>query len=146
MSAVRRIVRNMGNDYIWDLMKVRACDRIGTGRPKEAPYRLRKYEAMIEEAMRDPISVGMLNINGQKIIEIGKIEPGPKIGQVLNALLGEVLEDPTKNTTNYLEERALYFLNLKESDLLKLAEKGKESKDEIEGEVIKNIRKSHWVE
>lgn len=146
MSAVRRIVRNMGKDYIWDLMKVRACDRIGTGRPKETPYRLRKYEAMIEEAMRDPISVGMLKINGQRIIEIGQIEPGPKIGQVLNALLGEILDDPLKNIPDYLEKRTLELLQLGEKDLLKLAEKGKENKDEVEGEVIKNIRKSHWVD
>ena len=146
MSAVRRIVRNMGKDYIWDLMKVRACDRIGTGRPKEAPYRLRKYEAMIEEAMRDPISVSMLKINGQKIIEIGQIEPGPKIGQVLNALLGEVLEEPAKNTSHYLEKRTLELLKIEENDLLKLAEKGKENKDEVEEKVIKNIRKSHWVD
>ena len=51
LSAVRRIVRNVGADNVWDLMKVRFCDRIGMGRPKETPYRLRKYESMIEEEL-----------------------------------------------------------------------------------------------
>jgi hypothetical protein len=51
LSAVRRMITNVGRENIWDLMDVRACDRIGTGRPKENPYRLRKYKAMIEEAL-----------------------------------------------------------------------------------------------
>ena len=62
LSAVRRLVRNVGGDNVWDLMKVRACDRIGMGRPKEKPYRLRKYESMIEEATRAPVTVGMLKM------------------------------------------------------------------------------------
>jgi len=33
LSAVRRIVRNVGVDLIWDLVDLRICDRIGTGRP-----------------------------------------------------------------------------------------------------------------
>ena len=68
---------------------MRGCDRIGTGRPKENPYRLRKYKSMIEEVMRDPISVGMLKTDGQKIMALLKISPGPKVGQILNALLEE---------------------------------------------------------
>ena len=68
------------------------------GRPKEDPYRLRKYHVMIEEVMRDPISVGMLAIDGNMLIAEFGMTPGPKIGQVLNALLEEVLEDPKKNT------------------------------------------------
>ena len=40
LSAVRRMVANVGEDLIWDLMDLRTCDRIGTGRPKEKPYRL----------------------------------------------------------------------------------------------------------
>ncbi|MEK7575860.1 MAG: CCA tRNA nucleotidyltransferase, partial [Patescibacteria group bacterium] len=80
LSAVRRTVRNVGKDNVWDLMRVRFADRIGMGRPKETPYRLRKYESMIEEAMRAPLSVSMLKIDGNKIMEILKIPPGPKIG------------------------------------------------------------------
>src|SRR5574343_1407604 len=94
LSAVRRIVRNVGPDNVWDLMKVRACDRIGMGRPKETPYRLRKYEAMIEEAMRAPVSVGMLKIDGAKIMEVLQIKPGREIGWILHALFDEVLDNP----------------------------------------------------
>ena len=100
LSAVRRIVRNVGPENVWDLMKVRACDRIGMGRPKETPYRLRKYESMVEEAMRAPVSVGMLKIDGAHIMEIAKVTPGPKVGFILHALLEEVLDDPKQNTKN----------------------------------------------
>ncbi len=145
LSAVRRMVVNVGRDNIWDLMNVRICDRIGTGRPKEDPYRLRKYHAMIEEALRDPISVGMLKIDGKKIMEITSIPPGPKIGWTLHALLEEVLEDPSKNTSQYLENKAKELVNLPIEDLKILGEKGKESREEADEEEIKKIRSSHWV-
>ena len=87
LSAVRRLVRNVGPENVWDLMNVRFCDRIGMGRPKESPYRLRKYEAMIDEAMRAPLSVTSLKIDGNRLMELLKIQPGPKIGQILNILL-----------------------------------------------------------
>ena len=73
---MRRIVSNVGPELVWDLMDVRACDRIGMGRPKETPYRLRKYHSMIEEAMRAPVSVGMLKIDGSKIMELTEKNPG----------------------------------------------------------------------
>jgi len=145
LSAVRRMVRNVGPELIWDLMKVRYCDRIGTGRPKESPYRLRKYEAMIEEAMRDPVSVAMLKIDGAKIMQVGDITPGPKIGWVLHALLEEVLDDPKLNTEEYLETKTKELLALPEGELKKLGEEGKEKKEEIEGAAVEEINKRHYV-
>lgn len=145
LSAVRRIVRNVGPENVWDLMKVRACDRIGMGRPKETPYRLRKYESMVEEAMRAPVSVGMLKIDGAHIMEIAKVTPGPKVGFILHALLEEVLDDPKQNTKKYLEKRAQELAKLPEKELEKLGKAGKEKKDEEEGKELALIRKRHWV-
>ncbi len=145
LSAVRRMIVNVGPTNIWDLMNVRICDRIGTGRPKEDPYRLRKYHAMIEEALRDPVSVGMLKIDGKKIMEVTRVTPGPKIGFTLHALLEEVLEDPTKNTVEYLENRSKELILLPESELQKLGEKGKQSKEEADEEEVRKIRSSHYV-
>lgn len=145
LSAVRRMITNVGPENIWDLMNLRICDRIGTGRPKEDPYRLRKYHAMIDEAMRDPISVGMLKIDGKKIIDITKTTPGPKIGWTLHALLEEVLDNPSLNTEVYLEKRAQEMMNMDEKTLREAGEKGKESKDEKDAENVANIRKNHRV-
>ena len=128
LSAVRRMVANVGKEHIWDLMNVRICDRIGTGRPKADPYRLRKYHAMIEEAMRDPISVGMLKIDGKKIMEVTRETPSPRIGLILHALLEEVLEDPKKNTEEFLVKRALELSKIPPNDLKTLGEAGKDKK------------------
>ncbi|OHA84603.1 MAG: hypothetical protein A2408_03050 [Candidatus Yonathbacteria bacterium RIFOXYC1_FULL_52_10] len=145
LSAVRRIVRNVGPDNVWDLMKVRACDRIGMGRPKETPYRLRKYESMIEEAMRAPVSVGMLKIDGARIMEVSRETPGPRLGWMLHALLEEALDNPDINTIEYLEGRVLELAKLSDGELKELGEKGKEKKDEAEAAELGEIRKRHWV-
>ncbi len=146
LSAVRRMIANVGKENIWDLMNLRVSDRIGTGRPKEDPYRLRKYHSMIEEAMRDPVSVGMLKIDGKKLMEVTNIPPGPKIGNTLHALLEEVLEDPSKNTEEYLENRAKELVLMEDTELEKLGQKGKETKQEAEEKEVKKIRKKHWVQ
>ncbi|PIR45424.1 MAG: hypothetical protein COV09_01525 [Candidatus Vogelbacteria bacterium CG10_big_fil_rev_8_21_14_0_10_50_13] len=145
LSAVRRIVANVGQENVWDLIKLRACDRIGMGRPKEAPYRLRKYEAMIEEAMRAPTSVGMLKTDGKRLMDITGERPGPKIGYTLHALLQEVLEKPEFNNQEYLDTRAKELMALNITELIKLGEKGKEAKEERETEEITKIRNKHGV-
>ncbi len=145
LSAVRRIIKNVGPDRVWDLMKVRTCDRIGMGRPKEEPYRLRQYYAMIEQAMKDPVSVGMLKINGDQMLEMFDIKPGPRIGWILHAFLEEVLDDPKLNTEKYLQKRAKELLKLSDEELKKLGEAGKEKKDIEEKKEVAEIRKKFGV-
>lgn len=145
LSAVRRLIANVGKENIWDLMNVRACDRIGTGRPKESPYRLRKFHAMIEEAMHDPISVSMLKIDGRRIMDVTRETPGPKIGHTLHALLEEVLEAPDKNRAEYLESRALELMKLDIGELQKVGEAGKEAKQSEEDKILKDIKGKHGV-
>lgn len=144
LSAVRRIIRNVGPEHIEELINLRICDRIGTGRPKEQPFRLRKYQAMIDEALRDPISVAMLKIDGKRLMEMGE-KPGPRFGWTLHALLEEVLDDPKRNTPEYLEARAQELIKLPEQELRKLGEEGKEKKAEAEEAEIKDIHKKHFV-
>lgn len=145
LSAVRRTVRNVGPENVWDLMKVRFCDRIGMARPKETPYRLRKYEAMIEEAMRTPLSVSMLKIDGYRLMEILNIKPGPKIGQILHILLDEVLDDSERNTEKWLEKRARELGELNEKELKKLGSQAKDKKDQLEWQEISEIRQKWGV-
>jgi len=146
LSAVRRMIVNVGQENIWDLMNLRICDRIGTGRPKENPYRLRKYKAMIEEALRDPISVKMLKIDGKGVMEVTKIPPGPKIGAILQALFGEVLDDPKLNNEGHLEKRAIELAALDNKELAPLVEKGRVKGAEKEAENIGEIRKKYFVQ
>lgn len=145
LSAVRRLVRNVGPENVWDLMKVRACDRIGMGRPKEKPYRLRKYESMIEEAARAPVTVGMLKIDGRDIMKLADEKPGPRIGWILHALLEDVLDEPKRNTKKYLEEKTKELAALTDTKLKKMGEAGKQKKEDTEQKAISKIRDRYWV-
>ncbi|MDE2071597.1 MAG: CCA tRNA nucleotidyltransferase [Patescibacteria group bacterium] len=146
LSAVRRIVTNVQRENIWDLINLRICDRIGTGRPKEQPFRLRKYQSMIEQALRDPISVGMLKIDGKRYMELTGEGPGPRIGWVLHALLEEVLDNPDKNTIKHLEGGAQELAKLSDTELRAAGEEGKEKRAQAEAAEIKDIEKKYFVE
>lgn len=145
LSAVRRIVRNVGPEHIYDLLHLRMCDRIGTGRPKEQPFRLRKYMSMVDEAMRDPISVAQLHIDGAILMQETGEKPGPRIGWILHALLEEVLDDPTKNTRETLLEQAQKLKTHSDEALKKLGLAGKEKREEAEELEIQKLREKHHV-
>ncbi len=145
LSAVRRTIVRVGKEHIDDLLNLRVCDRIGTGRPKEQPFRFRQYKAMVDQALRDPISVRMLKIDGDTIMDITGEKPGKKLGYILHALLEEVLDNPGKNTENGLKGRALELIELPESELEKLAEAGKRKQEEEEAAALKDISREHRV-
>ncbi|KKW20094.1 MAG: tRNA adenylyltransferase/tRNA cytidylyltransferase [Candidatus Adlerbacteria bacterium GW2011_GWC1_50_9] len=144
LSAVRRVIAKVGQENIKELLNLRICDRIGTGRPKEQPFRLRKYMSMVDEAMRDPVSVSMLGIDGADLIEMGE-KPGPRIGWILHALLEEVLDDPKKNAEDYLKKRASEFSKFQDAKLKKLGEAGKDRRSEEDEAAIVRLRKKHHV-
>jgi putative nucleotidyltransferase with HDIG domain len=145
ISAVRRLITNVGKENIWDLVNLRICDRIGTGRPKEEPYRLRMYESMIEQALKDPITLKMLKTDGKRIMDVTHETPGPKIGYVLHALFDEVLENPKKNTEEYLDNQATFLMKLSVEELKELGEAGKKEMEGKNDEMVKEIRKQFKV-
>jgi putative nucleotidyltransferase with HDIG domain len=144
LAAVRRTIARVGTDSIEHLLYLRVCDRIGTGRPKAHPFRLRKYMSMIDEAMRDPVSVGMLKLDGHALMEMGE-KPGPRIGWMLHSLLEEVLDDPARNTEEYLKNRATELRKLSDDELKKLGEAGKDKKEEVDDAAVTELRKKHHV-
>lgn len=145
LAAVRRTIARVGEEHIEDLLNLRVCDRLGMGRPKEQPFRFRKYKAMVDEALRDPISVKLLKINGDRIMELTDEKPGRRLGYVLHALLEEALDDASKNTEEYMEKRALELLQLPENELIELAEAGKRRQAEEEAAALKDIQREHHV-
>ncbi len=145
LSAVRRTITRIGEDNIENLLNLRVCDRVGTGRPKEQPFRFRKYKAMVDEALRDPISVKMLKTNGDRLMELTGEKPGRKLGWVLHALLEEALEDASKNTVEHMEARGVELFKLEEKELRELAEAGKRKQEEEEAAALKDIKREHKV-
>ncbi|MEW5805510.1 MAG: HD domain-containing protein [Patescibacteria group bacterium] len=144
-AGVRRFISRVGIENIDDLIKLRQADRIGSGVPKAVPYKLRHLLFMIEKVRRDPVSAKMLKIDGNQIIEILKIPPGPKIGWILAILLDEAMEDPKKNTGNYLEERVKQLGELTDKELEKMAQSARERKEEFESGVEAKMKSKFYV-
>jgi poly(A) polymerase/tRNA nucleotidyltransferase (CCA-adding enzyme) len=145
LSAVRRLVAKVGKENIWDLINLRICDRIGTGRPKEEPYRLRKFQSMIDEVMRDPITTSMLKIDGNQIIETFHVKPGPQIGYILSILLEDVLQNPKNNTGTFLMKRTEELLKMSDIKIKKLGEESKQKIEDTDKKEIKEIRNKRKV-
>ena len=140
-AGVRRLIRRTGKENLKDLMDLRIADRLGSGVPKAKPYKLRHLEYLIEKVSKDPISAKMLKVNGQDIMKILNALPGPKIGAILKVLLSEVIEEPEKNTKEYLEKR-VKELNKLSAEEIKKSEKVIEDKKEEED--LKD-KKKFWV-
>jgi hypothetical protein len=68
------------------------------------------------------------------------ITPGPLIGGILNALLAEVIEDPKKNTAEYLLSRAQ---ELQSYDPVELKKIGVAAIEKEEQKREENIRKKY---
>jgi len=141
-AAIRRLLRRVGPENIQDLVDLRVADRLGSGVPKAQPYRLRHFQYMVEKVQHDPISVKMLKINGNDIMEILQIKPGPKIGAILDVLLAEVIEEPKRNNKKYLKNRVKELNELDLSEIRKLAKQKIEEKKEEEDLEIKG---KYWV-
>lgn len=144
-SSIRRLVRQVGQENMEELLQVRMADRIGSGVPKAEPYKLRHLKYIIEKVSQDPISVKMLKIRGNEVMKILKIRPGPQIGQVLDILLGEVLERPEKNTDEYLKEKIKSLGSLDLKELEKLSIKAKSERMKLQTKKDEMTKKKYWV-
>ncbi len=141
-AGVRRLLRRAGAENMKNLLALRVADRLGSGVPKAQPYRLRHFQYMVEKVQQDPISVKMLKINGHDLMKLLKIEPGPKIGAILDVLLAEAIEEPKKNEKKQLEKRAK---ELAKADLEELRELAKEKIEEKKEEDDQIIKGKYWV-
>ena len=144
-AGVRRFLRRVGPEHVDDLIKLREADRIGSGVPKAVPYKLRHLLFMIEKVKHDAISPKMLKLDGSDIMRIAKLEPGPRVGFILNILLEEAIEDPSGNAEAKLEKRIKTLAKMTDADLAKLSEKAKKTKEEFEEGVEEEMKKKYYV-
>ncbi len=92
---VRRWLSQVG-EYGDDLLAL-----LPTGTAPRSP--LPKVVASIRAA-KDPLTVKDLAVKGADLLAAG-VRPGPEVGETLQRLLADVLEDPTRNTRDYLLSR-----------------------------------------
>ncbi len=105
-AAVRRWIRRIGEERVWDLYRIHLADWRGNpkrGDPEPLVAMYRRVRAVLREA--HALKRGDLAIGGADLMEIG-IEAGPAIGEILETLLQRVVEDPSLNTRERLLEDA----------------------------------------
>lgn len=141
-ASVRRLIAKTGRENLKDLIDLRVADRLGSGTPKAMPYKLRHLQYMMEKVQNDPVSVKMLKVNGDVLISELKMEPGPKMGAILDVLLAEVLEDPGLNDKKILLKRVK---ELEKLDLSELRDKAREVIEEKREDDDKDIKRRFKV-
>ncbi|PIR92926.1 hypothetical protein COT99_03730 [Candidatus Falkowbacteria bacterium CG10_big_fil_rev_8_21_14_0_10_43_10] len=141
-ASVRRLINKVGRENLQDLIDLRVADRLGSGTPKAMPYKLRHLQYMMKKVQNDPVSVKMLKINGDELMPLLNIKPGPKIGAMLDVLLAEVIEEPELNEKEHLEKRSRELNKMDLDELCAKAKKvieGRREKDE------ENMKGEFWV-
>jgi len=148
-SSVRRLLLKVGKENIRELAQVREADRIGSGCPKAIPFRLRhflfKVEKILKEMSGEQPSLKILKVNGNDVLKTLKIQPGPKVGTILNILLEEVLDDPKKNNRDYLLKRMVELNKLSDKELDSLNKKAKEKYQNLLQEEEQKIKRKYKV-
>lgn len=103
-SAIRRFIRNITPEYIPDILDLRIGDRLGGG-ATETSWRLEEFKKRLIEVQKQPFTVRDLKINGNDIMKILGIKPGPQVGKILESLFEKVVEKKLENSkTELLEE------------------------------------------
>lgn len=103
-KAIRRFIRNVGIEYLDDMLDLRIGDRLGGG-ARESSWRLEKFKHRLHEVQQQPFSVHDLKITGHDIMNTLNIPPGRQIGQILNQLYDEVVNQQLPNDPTALTER-----------------------------------------
>ncbi len=97
-AAVRRFIRRVGRGLIDDLLDLRAADNVGSGLAPGAGH-LDELRARVahELASGAPLSLADLAVSGDDLVSALGISPGPRIGAILDELLGAVIANPGDN-------------------------------------------------
>lgn len=109
-SAIRRFIKNVGKENLEDMLALRVGDRLGGG-ARETSWRLEKYKERLVGVQKQPFSITDLKINGNDVMKVKGVKPGPMVGKYLEALFKEVVEKGLANEREVLLER-LSRLNL----------------------------------
>jgi len=110
-KGVRRLIRKMGQEFVFSLLDLRRADVAAQGKEgstkdvDELEERIR-----LELERKPPFGLKDLEVNGNDIMNTFNIPPSPLVGQVLNYLLELVLDTPELNQKERLMKEAEFFL------------------------------------
>lgn len=104
-KSIRGFAAKMGSELFESFLLVQRADVLSQSKYmqeeklKDIEEAGRIYEGILER--KECLSLKELAVNGRDLIEAG-IKPGKEIGEILNAFLNEVIEDPKKNDREIL--------------------------------------------
>lgn len=117
-TAVRKAVVRIGEDLFPLYLEVRQADILAQSEylRKEKLEHLRALRALYEKILEEGncLSLRDLAVRGDDLIAAG-IAPGREIGRILNEMLREVLEDPSRNDREYLLSKYVFDNSMKQT-------------------------------
>lgn len=106
---VRKVVSQIGSDAMSNLFILKKADMSAQSdyQADEKKALLEGFEKITNNILenKDPLTIKELDISGKDLIDSG-FKEGPELGEVLQMILTEVLNDPSKNTREKLLEIA----------------------------------------
>ncbi len=116
---VRRAIVRIGEDAFPDIFELKRADTLAqsTYRRQDKMDQVAEFERLWNKIKEEEqcLSVSDLALSGKDLLAMG-IPQGRELGNVLRALLDEVLEDPNRNTKEWLsKEVERYAVRLRES-------------------------------
>jgi tRNA nucleotidyltransferase (CCA-adding enzyme) len=108
--AQRRLVARVGSDLLPSLLSVRLADILAHS-VERVKSSLDEYESFVKRLKKTlaegcAFSLSDLAVDGNDIIEATGVRPGPLVGQILQQLWDDVLNNPDHNQRDYLLEQA----------------------------------------
>ena len=104
--AVRRFIRKIGAENIDGLIELRKADDLAHGLGKIGENQIEEFKNRINSQIRKsyPLTISDLAVNGNDVMNALNIQPGPRVGQILNLLLEKVIDKPEYNQKDKLIE------------------------------------------
>jgi len=108
-AGIRRFIKRVGKENLDEIIAVRVGDRLGSGVP-ETSWRTELFKKRLIEVQKKPFSVTDLKVDGNDVMRILKVVPGPKVGEILQKLFDEIVDDKNaKNKRTYLLKKLTNF-------------------------------------
>ncbi|MCS6956805.1 MAG: HD domain-containing protein [Patescibacteria group bacterium] len=100
-KAIRRFIRQVGKEYLQDILDLRFADRVGSG-AKPDSWRFKLFRKRLVEVQKEPFKITDLKINGNDVMKILNIKPGPQVGKILKEIFDKVIEKKLENNREIL--------------------------------------------
>jgi len=111
-SAVRRFIKKVGEQNLPLLFELRKADALSNPKQENPIPNLLLLKGHIERIKRQDLALTKkdLAVSGNDLITHLKLKPGPQIGEILNYLLEQVIENPALNKKQSLLKIAQNYI------------------------------------